>query len=211
MDATVVRGNYFAESGYLTGDLSKGAIRSRSGERALIVSGEFFAGLFAAIGEVNPSETSRIIHACGRDWGACLAERWSAEWEAFYGRPLAEFTMAQLEACLTSAFRQMGWGQAGFDFSRYAQGIVVVTMKNPFFDSQSVASDQPEESLLEGLLAGLFSHVAGVSLGCRQSSIGRVDAARFIVTAPERLAACGNLAGRGHDAWVEALMQTTAP
>jgi hypothetical protein len=167
------RGDYFAEGDYLATDVRTGVMRDRAGARMLALPEDFLTSLGRTAASVRK--------AAGRGYGRRLAERLAEELEGYYGEPIAEYPLARLEGLLSELFSHHGWGRPRFDFSHYAVGVLVVGFDDP-----------AEDELLTGVLAGLFSHLAGEELDCLRTQEGTET--RFVLTLPQRLAAVADRA-----------------
>lgn len=195
----VVRGNYFAEGKYIKTDVRTGVMRNRAGTRMLALSSDFLLGLISALdNECGPAAVS-VFRSCGRTWGKRVAERFAKEMEEYYGMPLADFPLSQFTACLCEMFNHHGWGKLALDFELFANGLIVVTVESPIYADLLGKSDKPADSLLAGVLAGMFTHFAGQPLDCLQTQCqanGHPNS-KFILTVPERLKAVSDWPTRG--------------
>jgi predicted hydrocarbon binding protein len=198
------RGNYFAEGAYLSQDLGAGTLHNRAGARMLALSDSFLISTLNTLQEELGAGAAAVVKDMGRDWGRRAAEQFAAEMDEYYGRPLMQLPLAMFAATLTEAFRHHGWGAFRFDFSRYAHGLVIVEVREPFVGGVVKASGTPVEPLLAAFLAGMFSHFAGTELDCAQTECRACGAelSRFVLTAPERLKGA---AGKSHEDIVEQL------
>jgi predicted hydrocarbon binding protein len=198
------RGNYFAEGPYLSQDLGAGTLRNRAGARMVALSDGFLVATLNTLHEELGSQANIVLKDMGRDWGRRAAEQFAAEMGDYFGRTLMQLPLAMFAATLTEAFRHHGWGAFRFDFSRYAHGLVVVEVREPFIGAVLKSSGAPVESLLAAFLAGMFSHFAGTELDCAQTECRTCGAemSRFVLTAPERLK---GVVGKSHEEVVEQL------
>lgn len=203
MDELPLRGNYFAEGAYAHTDLRSGTVRNRAGARLVALTEDFLAGLCGGLSDACGDRAADVLKAIGRAYGRAEGQRLAAELEAYYGRPVADFPLAVTDSCLREAFSHHGWGTVKADFGRYEKGVLVAAVDHAPFAALVGRSDRPVEALLAGLLAGLFSHFAGVELDCMQTECPTRGAAnsRFVLTVPSRLAAVAGWAeaGRSHD------------
>jgi predicted hydrocarbon binding protein len=204
-----MRANYFAEDAYWTHDLGKGTIHNRSGARALAVSDDLLVALANTLTAELGEQARVVIASMGEEWGQRAAARFSDEMEKHYGKPLAQLPLALFEASLAEAFRCYGWGTIDVEFDGYAQGLVIVEMRDPPLGAIVRPAAAPVEALVAAFLEGMFSHFAGVRLGCAQTECRAcgADASRFVLTIPERIRAIAgsNTAGKSHKWVVEEL------
>jgi predicted hydrocarbon binding protein len=172
-------GDYFADDDYVQTDVAAGVTRDRAGTRLVGLPDDFLAALHQTLDAECGPAADRVLQAAGRDWGRGLAERLTAELAEYRGEPLAAKSVAQFQADLQSAFRQLGWGVLTLDFSRYDAGILVAEVRH-------APAGGPADALLAGTLAGLLSHIAGRELAAAATpTIG--DLKRFVIALPERL------------------------
>src|SRR5262249_12634088 len=130
--------------------------------------------------------------------------------EQHYGRPLMKLPLSLFTANLTEAFRHHGWGALRIDFSRYAQGLLVVEVPEPIIGGSVRTATGPVEGLLAAFLAGMFSAFAGLELECVQTECRTRTAgkSRFVLTVLQRLEAVAPMINaRPHDEIVEELCQ----
>lgn len=195
--AAPTAGNYYAEGLYCQTDVRRGVTRTRGGTRLLALTADFLVGFRrAVIDECGPAADT-VFASCGRKWGGFLARRFEAEMSAFHGRPLAEMSLAKVQALLADLFSHHGWGIVRLDLTRHEQGLVVVTADDPIFAAVSGPSDKPVDSLLAGVLAGFLSGLFGRDLDCVQTACKArgEPASRFVVGLATRLT--------GARGWVE--------
>jgi len=201
------RGNYFAEGAYLTQDLGAGTLRNRAGARVLALSDTFVITMLNTLQAELGEQAGAVVKDIGRDWGRRAAEQFAGETGDYYGRPLMQQPLAMFAANLTEAFRHHGWGTFRFDFSRYANGVLVVEVREPIVGGVVKPAAAPVDGLLAAFLAGMFSYFAGVDLDCAQTDCRArgAELSRFVLTVPDRLKA---VAGKPHDEMVQALSKT---
>jgi predicted hydrocarbon binding protein len=193
------KGDYFADDNYIHTDVATGVTRDRAGTRLLGLTEDFLVAVRQTLDAECGAGTVRVLDAAGHDWGRALADRISAELEAYRGEPLAASSVARFEADVQSAFRQLGWGVLSLDFGRYDKGILIAEVRH-------APTGEPSDALLAGALAGLMSHVAGRKLAAAATpAVGELR--RFVIALPERLEQVGDALHRRrpHDEIVRAL------
>jgi predicted hydrocarbon binding protein len=208
----LVRGNFFAQPGYLTQDLKRGTIENRSGMRMLALTDDFLLALGNTLEAELGERAGPALKAIGRDWGQQAGQTLASQMEQHFGQKLMEMPLNMFAANVTEAFQHHGWGNFRFDFSRYASGLLTVIVGSPIVGSSVQHATRPVETLLSGFLAGMFSYFSGTDLDCLQTECAARGAAesRFILTLPERLQAVAAWVGEGkaHDQIVHELEQT---
>jgi predicted hydrocarbon binding protein len=194
-----MRSNYFAESAYWTHDSGRGTIRNRAGSRMLVVSDDLLVALVNTLNAELGDQSDAVIASMGQDWGERAASRFADEMQQHYGKPLAQLPLSLFAASLAEGFRSFGWGTINIEFDRYAQGLVIVEMHEPMLGSVVRGADAPVEKLVAAFLEGMFSHFAGMRLGCVQTDCRACGAelSRFVLTIPERLDALAGSAANG--------------
>jgi len=196
------RGNYFGEGAYLSQDLERGTLHNRGGARMLALTDEALVAAMNTLERELGERAAPVVKAMGRDWGRRAAEQLAAELGKHYGRPLAQLPLALFIADVSEAFRRHGWGTFSFDLSRYAQGVLLVEVRDPFVGGSVKAGGTRVEGLLAAFLAGMFSHFAGLELDAVQTECHSRGAAasRFVLTVPERAQAAESQAADGRTA-----------
>ena len=198
-----LRCNYFAEADYLRQDLAAGTLQNRAGTRMVALADDLLIALVNAIAQERGEQSGAVLAALGRDWGTQAAAQFTRELGDHHATPLAEQPLAVFAADLTAAFLHHGWGRFQFDFSRFARGLLLVDVTDPFLGSSVRPTSLPVEGLLAGFLGGMFSHFAGIELAGLQTACraNGAEQSRFVLTVPARLAAVAGWveAGRGHD------------
>ncbi len=140
-----------------------------------------------------------ILHAAGRTYGRSIGQRISMDLVAHAGESLSDLPAAVVQASLASYFARLGWGRVDFDFARFAEGLVEISVtKGP-----SIAWSEPAvpaaDQLFGGVFAGLFAELSGVELDCLQTDyeVAGSAPARFIIGLSIRLSQVANLARQG--------------
>lgn len=195
------RPNYFAEGDYLSTDVRKGVMRNRAGTRMLALTDDFLRGLWNALDTECGPAAATVLKSCGKRWGRNYAKRFSRELEDYYQRPVREFPLPMFETYLTEAFAHHGWGKLKLDYSRYHQGIIVLSFVEAVYGSLVGKSTGPVDHLLSGVLAGMFAELTGEELDCLQTaciSTGEPES-RFIVSLGSRIKKVADRPAQGKD------------
>ncbi len=199
------RGNYFNFNAYVRQDLRSGTLTNRVGAPLIGLTDEGYLAVVNTLRDEFAEDASTILKSLGTSWGRQAGEQFVRETSAYYGRPLMELPLAMVASLLTEAFRHHGWGAFIFDFSRYANGVLVVEVREPFEGSITKPECEALDTMLSAFLAGMLSYLAGRELGCLQTDArGRgADASRFVITTPDRLA--GRQSGQDHSVVLQEL------
>jgi predicted hydrocarbon binding protein len=205
-------GNYYAGPDHVKTDVRRGVARNRAGTRILTLTSDFLVGLRNALVFECGQAADVVMMSAGRRWGKALAVRMGNELHAHYAVPLAELPLAVFQGCLVEAFNTHGLGKLAVDVGLYAKGILVCTVENPMYAGLVEAGNPPADRLQAGILAGMFSQLAGRELGCVQTQCqcqGAPDS-RFVLTLAERLTMVEvwRNEGKSHAEIVAALAQT---
>src|SRR5579871_4867504 len=150
-----MRSNYFAESAYWTHESGRGTIRNRTGSRMLVLSDDLLVALVNTLSAELGDQADVVIASMGQDWGERAASRFADEMQQHFGKPLAQLPLSLFAASLAEAFRSYGWGKINVEFERYAQGIVVVEMREPMLGTVVRPTDAPVEKLVAAFLEGM--------------------------------------------------------
>ncbi len=205
-------GNYFSERQFLKTDPDTGVARTRSGTRIIALSRDFLIGVHFALVKECGAAAEQVLHSCGRRWGQSFAQRFEQELSDFYQESMQEFPMAMFEACLAEAFSHHGWGRLQLDFHHYDKGIFVAEMTGAIFADLVGSSERPVDSLLAGILAGIFTHFSGQELDCIQSACVACGAetSKFLISLHQRIEQIreAQKAGASHDELFRQLEET---
>lgn len=184
-----LRGNYFGGNAYMTVDTETGVMRNRAGRRMIALTDDFLQGFHEAL-EIECGEAApEVMWSCGRTFGLRFAEKLDRELADYYGMQIRDFSLAFFDLCFAEALSRHGWGKLRMDYSNVDIGVIVAEIENGVFHGVFGDADAPIETLLSGLLAGMFSHFSGQELGSLQTDCESMGAAvsRFVITLRSRL------------------------
>jgi hypothetical protein len=191
------RGDCFADaSDFIARD---GVLRDRGGVEVVAWPRELLGALHSTLLADCGQASASILREAGNTWGRSLAQRFSRDLIAYHGVGLRHQPTAQVQASLTTALARSGWGRVQFDFARHAQGLIEISVTNGPSTALSEPTTPTADHLLTGVLAGLFSELAGADLDCLQTGfeVAGVAPARFIVSLPERLTRVADVTRQG--------------
>jgi hypothetical protein len=169
-------GDYFAEDRYLAADPEAGLLRNPAGTPILVLPRDLLDSLREAISAEFGPKADRVFAAAGRKWGEAFAARFQRELSEYYGAPLGEWPFARLETCIVSALDRLGWGRAELDTTRFGQGVFTVRVRESF----------AKESLMAGMLGGVFSALTGQDLDAVATGQDN-GASTFVIALRERI------------------------
>ncbi|NET32550.1 MAG: 4-vinyl reductase [Cyanothece sp. SIO1E1] len=197
LQAERLPGNYYAPDIYIRGDLERGLIENRRGDRLLalpqLLIQSIYAGLDAEIGQA----ASLVLFNCGQWWGKNFYTRFHEEVSTYYGHALSEMAMVEFSQCLQQYWKTLGWGSLELDFSYQQQGFIVVKTIASLFAQEAPLGDKPGCFLEAGVLSAFFSQLTGQQLHCVQTTCESLesDCNHFVLGLSERL--------KPIDAWIE--------
>jgi len=214
MSALYTRGNYFAERSFVKTDIQGGVTRNRSGTRIVSLTSDFLKGLRNAMFQECGPAANMVLTTCGKSWGRMFAQRFEREMTEFYGAPFRQAPVVFFETCLSEAFSHHGWGKFQIDYTRTHQGIIVIQIEHPPFEGLVENPEEPVESLLSGIIAGIFSHFTGQDLACLQTDCTQCGDAidRFVMTLSSRIDKPRDLksSGKGFDEIIAVMEKSVA-
>lgn len=183
---------YFFHPQYLQGSAYEGTIRTKVGERVIVIPEELLEGLHNALAFETGRAAPLILHTCGRVWGERLMLRWDQHWRHFYQKRLVDADWDEFLCWLLECFRFHGWGQIELDFSREEDGVVLFAIHDNVLPHVLENSKvEWKSAIFAGLLVELVSTMAGRPLdGCQIACVGRGDeVCRFVIATTDRVEA----------------------
>jgi predicted hydrocarbon binding protein len=204
--------NYFGGRDYVKTDVKRGVAVNRGGTRILSLTSDFLIGLRNALVFECGKAADVVLHSAGKRWGKSFAMRLGKELGEHHGVPLEELPLAVFTGCLVESFNAHGLGKLSVDIQLYDKGILICTVENSMYAGMVDTGGQPAEPMLAGILAGMFSQLAGRELGCAQTQCQNCGApdSRFLLTLEDRLVQVDKWRneGRSHAELVAAVVQT---
>lgn len=177
-----------ALSAEIHSDPARRLLLDSSGTRVIAAGTDFWRALDTALGGPHAPGRSETLRRTGFEWGIAHALRVEAMVQTQHRLALRETELYMALEYLAGSIGVLGLGRFELDLAYRRRGLMVVT----HFDSPAAASDEAEEpccALLEGLHAGLLSHLAARRLSAREVSCSRSpqDPCRFVVGTEARL------------------------
>lgn len=204
--------SYFGGRDYVKTDVRRGVARNRGGTRILSLTSDFLIGLRNALVFECGKAADVVMKSAGKRWGKSFATRLGKELGPYYGMALEDMPLAVFTGCLVESFNAHGLGKLTVDVSLYDKGVFVCTVENPMYAGLQDTGGQPADPLLAGILAGVFSQLAGRELDCVQTQCQNCGApdSRFVISLEDRLALVEKWRneGRSHAELVAAVAQT---
>lgn len=184
-----VQADCFSETEYFLTDIARGVTTNPQGKRIISLSEDFLSGFREALVDECGPAANEVLYSCGKMTGDLVGVRLSNEISEFYGQSVHTLGVPLYDTILHSYFSHHGWGYFHSDYSSIHQGLIVIEFENSIFQSFLAREDRPLESLLAGLLSGIYSQVSGQDLECLQtdcSSLGSPKS-RFVLGLKERI------------------------
>lgn len=189
--------NYYANEVYVRGDLEMGLLESRRGDRLLSLPQTLIQAIYAGLNKETGQASRLVLFNCGRWWGKNFFNRFQDEVSDYYGTPLVEMQMADFLQALKQCWITYGLGRLNLDQTYHDRGFLIVETQNSPFARLAPDAQLPACFLEAGMLAAIFSQLAGRDLHCVQTrceSMG-ADSNLFVIGLRQRLESA--------EAWVE--------
>jgi len=185
---TRVRDVSLALSAEIRYDAERRLLLDAGGARIVAAGGDFWRALDIALGGRGAPGRSETLRRTGFEWGVSHAVRVEALVQNQLRLAMRETELHVAIEYLSGSIGVLGMGRFELDLSYRRRGVMVVT----HFDSPALTMDGGNEpccALLEGLHAGLLSHLAGRRLSARERTCSRSpeEPCRFIVGTEARL------------------------
>ena len=193
-----VPGHCFAPDRYINVDIHSGLMESRGGYRLAAFPDALLRAIYSGL-HYEAGQASRVILSnCGQQWGQEFYRRFEMEISEYFEQPLAELPLAVLLDSLQDLWATHGWGSLLVNLEYEQYGVIEISLtgsgfaqaaKEAMADPEQGQCSEPSCHLESGILASLFTALAGRSLHCVQTlceSMG-AESNRFLVSTPERL------------------------
>ncbi|GAB4214822.1 MAG: hypothetical protein OHK0012_13610 [Synechococcales cyanobacterium] len=187
-------GHCFRPQHYINADIHTGLLTSRGHHRLAAFPMMMVRALYSGLNYETGQATPMILFNCGRQWGEVFWERFRQEMQDYYGQNILDLPMGILLDSLCDLWATHGWGRLSLEFDQGEKGVVVAKVVASGFATAaranlSALSAEPMCYLESGVLACLFSRLAGRELSCVQTACETMGAPAnlFVITTPERL------------------------
>lgn len=181
--------NYYASDMYVRGDLEMGLLESRRGDRLLALPETLIQAIYSGLSKETGQASRLVLFNCGRWWGKNFFNRFRDEVSDYYKTPLADMQMADFLYALKQCWITYGLGMLELDQSYHDRGFLIVETRNSPFARLASDAELPSCFLEAGVLASVFSQLAGRDLHCVQTqceSIGG-ESNLFVIGLKKRL------------------------
>lgn len=182
-------GNYYTPDVYVQSDLEMGLLESRRGDRLLALPETLIQGIYAGLHRETGQASRLVLFNCGRWWGKNFFNRFRDEISDYYGTPLVDLPMADFLQALTQCWTTHGLGKLELDQTYHDRGFLIVKTRNSPFARLATQGAVPACFLEAGILASVFSQLAGRELHCVQTSCESMGAEcnHFVIGLLKRL------------------------
>ncbi|MDF1664327.1 MAG: hypothetical protein P1V97_21355 [Planctomycetota bacterium] len=212
--ANTVRADYFSETDYFKTDIVLGVTTNGSGKRVISLSEDFLSGFREALVDECGPAANEVLYSCGRMTGDMVGIRLANEVAEHYGQSVNALSISVFDTVIHSYFSHHGWGYFRSDYSSVNEGLILAEFDNTIFQAFTKNEERPIESLLAGLLAGLYSQISGQTLECVQTECLSQGASksRFILGLADRIEQARPFveAGDSHGVVIDKLSQIAA-
>jgi uncharacterized protein len=161
--------NYYASDAYVRGDLEMGLLESRRGDRLLALPETFIQAIYSGLSKETGQASRLVLFNCGRWWGKNFFNRFRDEVSDYYKTPLLDMPMADFLYALKQCWITYGLGRLELDQTYHDRGFLIVETRNSPFARLADNAELPSCFLEAGILASVFSQLAGRDLHCVQT------------------------------------------
>lgn len=174
--------NYFTSPEFLSFDVDKGVLNSRSGVRMIAINDDWLRGFVGALETEAGQATPAILRRCGEFFGDRLAQRFEREISDFAGVPLRDRTMNEFTVLLEDLWVGCGMGKIEVDWARSSTCLPVRLHHSPMQDIGP--SGHVGDDLFGGVLLGFFGRFSEQRLEIFQTGderLGDRDGTTFVL------------------------------
>jgi uncharacterized protein len=161
--------NYYASDVYVRGDLEMGLLESRRGDRLLSLPETLIQAIYSGLSKETGQASRLVLFNCGRWWGKNFFNRFRDEVSEYYGTPLVEMQMAEFLQALKQCWITYGLGKLDLDQTYHDRGFLIVETHHSPFARLATDAELPSCFLEAGILAAVFTQLAGRELHCVQT------------------------------------------
>lgn len=150
-------------------DLVDGTVFNPVQTRQIYLSSDLLRGIYLALKEEAGPAWAAILKNCGRIWGGRVVRNLEREFQFIQQMNPGELPMSAFVGLMERYFGAHGWGRVTIEMDdALSHGIVSVRLHNSLLASVIEEEDGPVDSLIAGILQGIFSHYSGQPLDCSE-------------------------------------------
>ncbi len=162
-----------------------GIVRNPSGSRMALIDSDFIATLLSAAQSAHPIDWPQFGYEWGRRWG----RRWIVGLEMSCApdqlASLNELSFSQTMQLVSQRLAESGWGRMSVNTEFSASGVLVANFERSLLseiaDTGRAGTNPQVHALMEGLLAAVFSYLAGRKLAVVSVPVESPSASRYVI------------------------------
>jgi predicted hydrocarbon binding protein len=184
--------NYFVPEEFVKRDPETKSLRLRDGQRGVLASEDFIAGLHTGSHEEAGDASNLIMYKCGLEWGLQDMKRFSDRMRHEFGGGKHDIWSMNKKFVMESWWWPLtleGWGGWTIDYSFEKQDMTFVTVRNSAVAKSMEQVGKPVCHMYAGMFAGVFSFFDKKERDCIEVqcySMGN-DCCKFLVGQKEKV------------------------
>lgn len=184
--------NYYVPEDFVLRDPETGVLRLRDGQRGVLASEDFVAGLHAGCHEEVGDASNLIMYKCGYEWGLQDMKRFGDRMRHEYGGGKTDMWNMNRHFVMETWWWPLtleGWGGWAIDFGYENQGLTFITIKNSAVAKSMEQVGKPVCHMYAGMFAGVMTYYEKVerdAIEVQCYSMGD-DCCKFLVGAKDKV------------------------
>jgi predicted hydrocarbon binding protein len=184
--------NYFVPEEFVKRDPETKSLRLRDGQRGVLASEDFIAGLHTGSHEEVGDASNLIMYKCGLEWGLQDMKRFADRMRHEFGGGKHDIWSMNKKFVMESWWWPLtleGWGGWTIDYSFAKQDMTFVTIRNSAVAKSMEQVGKPVCHMYAGMFAGVFSFFDKKERDCIEVqcySMGN-DCCKFLVGQKEKV------------------------
>jgi predicted hydrocarbon binding protein len=184
--------NYFVPEEFVKRDPETKSLRLRDGQRGVLASEDFIAGLHTGSHEEVGDASNLIMYKCGLEWGLQDMKRFAERMRHEFGGGKHDIWSMNKKFVMESWWWPLtleGWGGWTIDYSFAKQDMTFVTIRNSAVAKSMEQVGKPVCHMYAGMFAGVFSFFDKKERDCIEVqcySMGN-DCCKFLVGNKEKV------------------------
>jgi predicted hydrocarbon binding protein len=184
--------NYFVPEEFVKRDPETKSLRLRDGQRGVLASEDFIAGLHTGSHEEVGDASNLIMYKCGMEWGLQDMKRFAERMRHEFGGGKHDIWSMNKKFVMESWWWPLtleGWGGWTIDYSFAKQDMTFVTIRNSAVAKSMEQVGKPVCHMYAGMFAGVFSFFDKKERDCIEVqcySMGN-DCCKFLVGNKEKV------------------------
>jgi predicted hydrocarbon binding protein len=152
--------NYYVPEEFIRREEGSAKLYLRDGQRAVLASEDFVAGLHSGLHEEVDDASSLIMYKCGYEWGVNDMQRFARRMRHEFGGGRTDIWNMNRNFVFETWWWPLtleGWGTWKVDFGFQKQGMTFVTIGNSAVAKSMEQVGKPVCHMYAGMFAGVFS------------------------------------------------------